>query len=194
MSTVIVSTQGSESPLPDFSGMRKREPEAASKITGNGAAGIAAVDANGVRHRTVDYRGGTVPWLADRIYALSPGYLDADRLHRHEGCGVFRLMLDLKTGLVTKVVTLTSTGFVTLDRCAIASLRQWRFKPGKWKEIDMPVRFTLQFHPKDRPRGPYGFSLGTGTFRVRRANPSSLLATPVYTRNSLERRLRKLFT
>ena len=155
MSTVIVSAQGSESPLPDFRGVRKRE--AFVRITGNSAPGIAAVDTSGVRHRTVDYRGGTVPWLTDRIYALSPSYPDADRLQRHEGCGVFRLMLDVRTGLVTKVLTLTSTGFVTLDRCAIASFRQWRFKPGKWKEIDMPMRFTLQFHPKDRPRDPYGF-------------------------------------
>jgi hypothetical protein len=33
-----------------------------------------------------------------------------------------------------------------------AALRQWRWKPGKWKEIDIPVSFTIeeQFEPPGR--------------------------------------------
>jgi TonB family protein len=67
--------------------------------------------------------------------------------------GIFRLTLDLKTGAVTRVTIVKSTGFLTLDRAAMAAFRRWRWKPGKWKEIDMPIRFSLS---SSRPRLPPG--------------------------------------
>lgn len=109
----------------------------------NNLSGTSAVDANGVRHQAVDYPRERPPWLYDTVKAVAPSYPDRDRILRHEGDGLFQLMLDLKTGSVTKVTVIKSTGFQTLDTSVIASLRQWRWKAGKWKEIDIPVGFTI---------------------------------------------------
>lgn len=56
---------------------------------------------------------------------------------------MYRLSLDFKTGLVSKMAVVRSTGFRTLDNSALFALRQWTWKPGRWKEIDMPVTFTM---------------------------------------------------
>jgi len=103
----------------------------------------SAVDAKGVRYYGKNYPGRVPPWLADRTRAIGPEYSYHDRRFRNEGVGFFRLSLDLKTGLVGKVEILRSTGFRTLDNSALFALRQWSWKPGKWKEIDMPVSFTM---------------------------------------------------
>ena len=55
---------------------------------------------------------------------------------------MFQLKLNLKTGYVTNVTVVRSAGFAELDTSAVAALRQWRWKPGKWKEIEMAVAFT----------------------------------------------------
>ena len=102
-----------------------------------------AVDARGVRYQTRDYGRTTPPWLKERIRGFAPDYPFADQIQRREGAGLFRLILDLKTGYVTKVVLLKSTGFITLDRCAVTSLQEWRWRPGKWREIEVPIKFTL---------------------------------------------------
>lgn len=84
---------------------------------------------------------------------LAPDYPLRDRFQRSEGTGIFRLMLDLKTGAVTGVAMVKSTGFVTLDRNAIAAFRRWRWKPGKWKEIEIPITFTMSPSPPRLPPG-----------------------------------------
>lgn len=102
-----------------------------------------AVDANGLRHRARDYPGGHAPWLDDRINTVVPKYpLEDLRLH-HEGVGSFRFVLDLQTGRVKQVLLIKSTGFSSLDRSAIAAFREWRWKPGKWREIELSTNFTM---------------------------------------------------
>src|SRR6266404_7828232 len=85
--------------------------------------GTNAVDAKGVRHRGDDYPAKHPPWLDDRVAAFAPDYPYADRAQHHQGVGLFRLTLDLKTGSVSKVTMLKSTGFTSLDGCAVASFR-----------------------------------------------------------------------
>jgi TonB family protein len=36
-----------------------------------------------------------------------------------------------------------STGTPALDESAMEALRQWQWKPGKWKEIDVPITFAI---------------------------------------------------
>src|SRR6266567_2154298 len=50
----------------------------------------------------------------------------------------------LNTGSVSKVTVIQSTGFPGLDNEAIFALHQWRWKPRRWKEIDIPVTFTFR--------------------------------------------------
>ena len=113
----------------------------------------SAVDAKGIRHFSEKYPRNVPPWIRDRIKAFAPDYPNRDRAERNEGTGVFRLILDLKTGAVTRVTIVKSTGFATLDRSTIAAFRRWRWKPGKWKEIEMPVRFTMSWRPPKLPPG-----------------------------------------
>jgi TonB family protein len=128
-----------ESPLASLGGPAK---STYSDAFLNNFSGTSAVDTNGLRHRGVDYAGKRPPWQHDMIKAVAPIYPDRDRILRHQGEGLFQLMLDLKTGSVTKVTVIKTTGFPALDTSAVTSLRQWRWKPGKWREIDVPVRFT----------------------------------------------------
>ena len=101
----------------------------------------SAVDAKGVRHSARS--GQRAPWLYDRVKAVGPEYPYADRARHHMGIGRFHLVLDLKTGSVANVTVIKSTGFPTLDAAAIAALRQWRWKPNSWKEIELPVTFEM---------------------------------------------------
>jgi TonB family protein len=103
----------------------------------------AAVDAKGVRHSSRDYPKVFAPWVRDCVKTNAPDYPHEDRWGRHQGAGLFRLKLDLKTGVVTNVTLLKSTGFSTLDNSAMAALRKWRWPPGKWREVDIPVRFEI---------------------------------------------------
>jgi TonB family protein len=103
-----------------------------------------AIDVEGRRYvGTRAIHGPKDPWITDRIIFRRPDYPLDDRSARHEGQGLFRIILDTKTGLVTQVTVIESTGFASLDTSAIQALRMWRFKPGKWKQIDMPVEFEM---------------------------------------------------
>ena len=102
----------------------------------------SAVDLKGVRHQGSEYSGNP-PWLNDRVRSIAPEYPYDERLYRHQGRGIIRLTLDVRTGLVTKATVLKSTGFVALDNSAVAAFKQWTWKPGKWKEIDLGVNFSL---------------------------------------------------
>ena len=99
------------------------------------------MDAQGVRHRGSDYV-GRAPWIVDQIKTVAPQNPYAERKRHHTGSGSFRVTLDLNTGSVVKVTVVKSTGFPALDNSAANSFRRWRWKPGKWKEIELPVTFT----------------------------------------------------
>jgi TonB family protein len=117
------------------------------------STGTSAVDAKGIRHRSEEYSRKLPPWMVDCVSTLSPDYPLSDRASRHEGSGYFQVMLDVKTGAVTRVIVLKSTGFSALDVSAVLALRRWTWRPGKWKEIDMPVTFTLS---RTKPHIPPG--------------------------------------
>jgi TonB family protein len=96
--------------------------------------GFNAVDAKGLRHRGSE-------WMNDLVVTSRPEYPRSERAQHHTGSGLLRLTLDLKTGSVTRVAIVRSTGFPALDNSAIAAFREWRWKPGRWKEIDVPITF-----------------------------------------------------
>jgi hypothetical protein len=53
---------------------------------------------------------------------------------------------DFKTGKVTNVLVLKSTGSDPLDREAIFVLRQWRFKPRTGRQADIPITVSRGRH------------------------------------------------
>ncbi len=113
----------------------------ASKLPGS------AVDAHGVRHYWSDHDRKNPPWIDDAIKKVKPQYPYEARTRHVTGSGLFRLTLDLNTGSVVKVTTIKSIGNPILDSSAIDAFRQCRWKPGKWKEIDIPVVFTMAPRP-----------------------------------------------
>jgi TonB family protein len=118
-----------------------------------GSKGTRAVDAKGVRHNGNDYPSKHPPWLDEVVKTVAPDYPHLDQAQRHQGVGWFHLMLDERSGAVTKVTVIKSTGFSTLDSRAMTALREWRWKPWKWKAIDMPVTFELASASAPPPPG-----------------------------------------
>jgi len=105
--------------------------------------GSSAVDVQGVRHHWSDYDRKMVPWIGDAIYAPRPQYPYEARSKHQTGSGLFRITLDLSTGTVAKITMIKSTGSPVLDNAALSAFRQWRFRRGRWKEIDLPITFTM---------------------------------------------------
>jgi TonB family protein len=104
----------------------------------------SAIDANGKRYSASGHSpAARPPWVSDLVDYHFPQYPYADRAQRHQGEGLFRIGVDLKTGSVTKVTVIKSTGFASLDSTCVAAIRKWRWKPGRWKEVDMPIDFTI---------------------------------------------------
>ncbi len=105
----------------------------------------SGVDAAGKRHLgSLEFPGLDEPWIRDRIAYTPPEYPYHDRLVNNQGDGLFRISIDLKSGLVTQVTVVRSTRFPSLDSSAMAAIRKWRWRPGKWKEVDIPIRFTMR--------------------------------------------------
>lgn len=102
-----------------------------------------AIDARGQQHTVANDPDGAAPWMEDIVKRV-PFDLPArsDRRINATGYGVYRLTLDLKTGAVTDVSVFRSAHAGNLDRSALAALRQWRWRPGKWRMIDLPVSFN----------------------------------------------------
>jgi len=89
------------------------------------------------------------PWKADLLFAPKPGYPRSELVQRNEGVAVIRLDIDIKTGTTTYVTLLKSSGFPKLDEVALGSFAKWRWKPGTWKQVEIPVVFTTTGHNLD---------------------------------------------
>lgn len=66
------------------------------------------------------------------------------------------MVVDFNTGKVTEVVILKSTGSDALDREAILTLRRWRFRPGKFRKVDLPITFANGKEPLVLPPAKLG--------------------------------------
>ena len=97
----------------------------------------SAIDANGIK-----YIASARP-KADLLYAPKPEYPYSERALHNQGTAVVRMDIDLKTGNTAYVTLIRSSGFPKLDEVAIRTFAKWRFKPGKWKEVQIPVTFVI---------------------------------------------------
>jgi TonB family protein len=101
-----------------------------------------ATDAKGVRHAASEYHGKKPQWVIDAIHVVRPDYPSWNQRRGHQGLGVFRVTIDAATGGARNVTIVRSTGHVDLDRKSLLALRQWRWKPGTWSEVDVPIVFV----------------------------------------------------
>jgi TonB family protein len=121
-----------------------RELAAEPRPRSSSQEGSSAVDVNGVRHWLRDYGEGGAPWFADIVKRVQPDYPAQERARRTGGTGVFQVTVDVSTGSVLTVSVLKSTGSAALDESAMRAIRLWRWRPRRWKEVDIPVHFTMR--------------------------------------------------
>jgi TonB family protein len=53
--------------------------------------------------------------------------------------GMFRLSIDVNTGLVTQVTIIKSMGDQGLDNASTNAFKRWVFKPRTWQEVIIPT-------------------------------------------------------
>jgi TonB family protein len=81
-------------------------------------------------------------WWEAGMYGPRPDYPRAARAEGLTGSGVVVVKIDPHTGSVASASMLKSTGHGILDDAAMRAFRQWRFKPGASRTIEIPVEFT----------------------------------------------------
>jgi hypothetical protein len=99
-----------------------------------------AIDAKGARYPNAFCVRDTLSAPRPQYPYLSSTVGDSAAWARYpKGNGLYRLQIDLKTGCVTRVTIIKSTGTVGLDSVSTNAFAQWAFKPGKWKEVIIPT-------------------------------------------------------
>jgi TonB family protein len=84
-----------------------------------------------------------LPWMKDLVKFVAVDYPEWSEGSRLEGAGIFRAVVDPKTGAIIAVTPLKSTGYKVLDDAAAVTIKQWRMKPNSWKEIYVPISYQF---------------------------------------------------
>lgn len=82
-------------------------------------------------------------------YVLSktlPTYPYEARRSRITGSGVYELRI-AKTGETTGIVIVKNSGHWLLDQAAMTAFIKWRFKPGEFLRVRIPVTWTMTRPP-----------------------------------------------
>jgi TonB family protein len=101
-------------------------------------------------------------WMKDLVKQPGPEYPYQARAHHWQGSGLFRIDIDVKTGVPRQVTIVHSTGTSMLDTAAMRALKKWRFKPETWKSIDIPVTFEMGYPAAIPSSGPINLPLTHG--------------------------------
>jgi TonB family protein len=80
--------------------------------------------------------------LPKAVYAPKPVYRPEWAKQGLTGKGVVLVTIEPKTGSVTGVRMLQSTGNQLLDGAALQAYSQWRFEPGSVPQVKMPIEFA----------------------------------------------------
>ena len=105
--------------------------------------------------------------VARAIYSPRPEYPFEARRQRMTGSGLFVCRIDIKSGLVKKVMIAKSTGHTMLDNEVITALQKWRFQPGKLRPIrEIWPNVKDQFRDEDSlAKVPVTFTIGRSPVR-----------------------------
>ena len=79
----------------------------------------------------------------DSVFAPDPEYPIKAQHLQQDGQGIYRLMINDKTGTVDEVKVLRTTGYRELDASAVMTFFKWKFRPGAVKQRDVLVKFNL---------------------------------------------------
>ena len=103
---------------------------------------VTAIDAKGVEHSWKENGGKGPQWKRDLVHVVQPDYPSRAQRRNYQGTGVFRVAIDPQTGAAKNVAMVRSTGHIDLDRRSLLALKQWRWKPGTWAQVDVIVTFV----------------------------------------------------
>ena len=79
----------------------------------------------------------------DALSAPDPQYPIKSQHLGFQGQGIYRLVINAKTGVADEVKVLKTTGHRELDASAVMTLFNWKFSPGSVKQRDVLVVFQL---------------------------------------------------
>jgi TonB family protein len=82
-------------------------------------------------------------YKTDAVSAPDPEYPVKSQHLGYQGQGIYRLVINEKTGVADEVKVLRTTGHRELDASAVMTLFNWKFPPGKVKQRDVLVVFHL---------------------------------------------------
>jgi len=111
---------------------------------------VSGVDAKGVIH-TVKAGSSPAPWLKDRLKGSRislPSWIPPEG-----GTGVYRMMIDLKTGGVRSVTVVTSIGSRKVDSAVRSSMYEWRWRPGTWQQVEVTMNLPKHGEVINLPPG-----------------------------------------
>ena len=79
----------------------------------------------------------------DSLVAPEPEYPIKSQNLGHQGQGIYRLVVNDKSGIVDEVKVLKTTGSRELDASAVMALFKWKFRPGAVKQRDVLIKFSV---------------------------------------------------
>jgi TonB family protein len=85
---------------------------------------------------------GNIKVIKAGLFTPRPEYPQYARSRGWEGAGMYVMNINKKTGLVSSVDVIKSTGHRILDDAVVAALRRWKFKPGLTSRVRTPVTFN----------------------------------------------------
>ena len=89
-----------------------------------------------------------VVWACPPRYPIQSHSIDPTTWSRnHRGDGLYRLDINLKTGRVSRVTTVKSSGSAVLDKASTWAFGRWVFTPGKWSAMIIPTTVRVTWVP-----------------------------------------------
>jgi TonB family protein len=76
------------------------------------------------------------------VASPSAGYPEAAQKAKMTGSGLYELQIN-KAGTTTGVAIVKSSGSVVLDQAARSAFLKWRFKPGVFSRVRIPVSWSV---------------------------------------------------
>jgi TonB family protein len=86
---------------------------------------------------------------ADTVAAPNVEYPMKSKSLGYQGQGIYRLVVNKQTGVVSEVKVMKTTGHRELDASAVMTFFNWKFKPGALNHRDILVIFHLTGWSRD---------------------------------------------
>jgi TonB family protein len=92
------------------------------------------------------------PWRHDIIHLEKAEYPESLRHNHPVANGFFRLIFDVRSGRVRKVIVEQSSGYPAADANIIVALQHWQLRPKTWREFQVHVSIGYGKDPEASSR------------------------------------------